>query len=59
MLIDTESALQAAIRQSWRIMAEEVARGRLCLSCHIDIENADTGERTRVLFRDTLRMTDA
>lgn len=56
-LIDTESAIQVALRQSWQIMAEEVAQGRLCLSCHIDVENGETGECTRIPFREALRLT--
>lgn len=57
-MIDTASAIQAAIRKSWHIMADEVSRGRLCLSCHIEVENADSGDRTIVRFRDALRITD-
>jgi hypothetical protein len=56
-LVDLASACQVAIREAWATMATEVARGRLCLSCHIEIENRDTGERTRVPFRDALTLT--
>jgi hypothetical protein len=55
-LIDLASAFQVAIRKAWSTMALEVASGRLCLACHIEIENADTGERTRVPFRETLQI---
>jgi hypothetical protein len=56
ILIDLASAFQVAIRQAWSTMALEVANGKLCLACHIEIENADTGERTKVPFRETLRL---
>ena len=55
-LIDLASAFQVAIRKAWSTMALEVASGKLCLGCHIEIENADTGERTRVPFRETLQI---
>ena len=57
-MVDQASAIQAAIRTSWQIMADEVARGRLCLSCHIEVENAETGDKTIVPFREALRITD-
>ncbi len=56
MLIDLASAFQVAIRKAWSTMAFEVANGKLCLACHIEIENAETGERTKVPFRETLRL---
>ena len=56
-LIDTASALQAAIRLAWRVMADEVAQGRLCLSCNVIVENPITGERLVVPFRDTLNLS--
>ena len=56
-LIDTASALQAAIRMAWRVMAAEVAQGRLCLSCSVIVENPMTGERLVVPFRDTLKLS--
>lgn len=56
-LIDSATALQVAIRKAWQVMADEVAKGHLCLRCHIVIENAATGERTDVPFRDALRIT--
>lgn len=55
-LIDTASALQAAIKLAWKVMANEVGQGRLCLSCKVIIENCDTGERLTVPFRDTLKL---
>ncbi|MEG3143741.1 hypothetical protein U1839_03665 [Sphingomonas sp. RT2P30] len=56
ILIDLASAFQVAIRKAWSTMAHEVANGKLCLACHIEIENRETGERTRVPFRETLRL---
>lgn len=55
-LTDLASAFQVAIRKAWSTMAMEVASGKLCLGCHIEIENAETGERTRVPFRETLQI---
>lgn len=55
-LIDLASAFQVAIRKAWSTMAAEVASGKLCLACHIEIVNAETGERTRVPFRETLQI---
>jgi hypothetical protein len=55
-LIDLASAFQVAIRKAWSTMALEVASGKLCLGCHIEIVNAETGERTRVPFRETLQI---
>jgi hypothetical protein len=55
-LIDLASAFQVAIRKAWSTMAHEVASGKLCLGCHIEIENGETGERTRVPFRETLQI---
>jgi hypothetical protein len=55
-LIDLASAFQVAIRKAWSTMALEVANGKLCLASHIEIENAETGERTRVPFRETLQI---
>ena len=56
-LVDMASALQTAIRKAWQVMAAEVAAGRLCLLCHIEIEDGVTGERTPVPFREALRIT--
>ncbi len=56
-LVDMASALQTAMRLAWQVMAAEVAHGRLCLSCHIIIENGETGDTTLVPFKDTLRLS--
>lgn len=56
-LVDMASAMQTAMRLAWKVMAAEVAEGRLCLSCRVVIENGDTGDRTIVPFRDTLRLS--
>lgn len=56
-LVDLASALQHAMRLAWRVMAEEVSQGRLCLACSIIIEHDETGERTIVPFRDTLKLS--
>ena len=55
-LIDLASAFQVAIRKAWSTMATEVASGKLCLGCHIEIVYAETGERTRVPSRETLQI---
>ena len=39
------------------IMCSEVIHGELCLSCHIEIENRDSGERTDVPFRQVVHIT--
>ncbi len=56
-LVDMASAMQAAMRLSWQLMAAEVSQGRLCLSCHVIIENGATGDKTIVPFKETLRLS--
>lgn len=54
-LAAAQTYAEAAARS---IMCAEVEQGGLCLSCHIEIENGDSGERTRVWFRDAVKITD-
>ena len=54
---DFKSARQYAVAAAREIICAEVADGALCLGCHIEIENAGTGERQLVEFRDVVRIT--
>jgi hypothetical protein len=56
-LADPAAARHHAEEAARGIMGAEVAGGELSLSCHIDIENSDSGERTMVRFRDALHIT--
>jgi hypothetical protein len=51
---DDESARRHAVAGARSIMAEELLTGTVCLSCHIDMENADTGAWTTIAFRDVI-----
>jgi hypothetical protein len=56
-LPDLAAARDHAEAAARGIMCSEVIDGTLCLSCHIEIENRDSGERTIVRFRDTVQIT--
>ncbi len=56
-LPDIESAERAAIEAAREIMCAEVARGHLCLDCHIEVVD-EQGERLVFLpFADALVVT--
>lgn len=58
-LPDLAAAQHHAKTAARAIMCSEVVAGDLCLSCHIEIENRDSGERTEVRFRDVVHITGA
>ncbi|WP_418066783.1 DUF6894 family protein [Sphingomonas endolithica] len=47
---DLEAAKGAAIADARSIMREDIAEGALCVSCHINISNADGTQIARVPF---------
>lgn len=58
--VDADSlqvALRRAIEGARDIMCDEVAKGRLCLSCCIVIEDESRSEVARVPFREALTIT--
>ena len=55
-LPDFESARHYAEIAARAIMCSELEDGDICLGCHIEIENRDTGERHIVAFRDVVRI---
>jgi hypothetical protein len=46
-----------AIREARSIMSSEVAAGKLCLSCHIRVEDARGATLLTVPFREALEVT--
>ena len=52
-----EAAHRYAETAARAIICSEIEDGTLCLGCHIEIENSDTGERHVVEFRDVVRIT--
>jgi hypothetical protein len=46
-----------AIRAARSIMSSEVTAGRLCLSCHIRVEDAQGADLMTVSFREALEIT--
>ena len=55
-LPDFESATIRAIHEARMFMASEVANGHLCLGCHIEIAERETGQSRIVHFRDVLNI---
>jgi hypothetical protein len=55
-LPDLRSAIVQALRGARSIIAADVENGAICLSCHIEIENAETTERTIVSFREAVEV---
>ncbi|KQS02191.1 hypothetical protein ASG11_15545 [Sphingomonas sp. Leaf357] len=55
-LPDFESARHHAEIAARAIICAELEDGDICLGCHIEIENRDTGERHIVAFRDVVRI---
>ena len=56
-LPDREAARHLAIRSARDIMCAELAEGRLCLSCRIDIRDADGRILEQVPFRSAVVIT--
>ncbi|MDB5677095.1 hypothetical protein [Sphingomonas bacterium] len=54
---DLAAARHHAETAARHIMCAEVVDGDLCLSCRIEIENRDSGERTEIHFRDVVNIT--
>jgi hypothetical protein len=50
-------ARRRAIREARSIMSSEVAAGKLCLSCHIRVEDAQGAALMTVTFREALEIT--
>ena len=57
VLPDLQSAIVKAIRDARSVICAEAGEGQICLSCHIEIEHEETGERTIVPFSDAVRVT--
>lgn len=55
---DLAAARHHAEEAARAIMCAEVNGGDLCLSCHIEIEDRDSGEVTILPFRDAIQITD-
>ena len=58
-LASAADALDQAIREARDLMAAEVASGKLCLGCHIEVVNAATGKAFSVPFRSAIKIEDA
>ncbi len=52
-----ENARVRAIREARSIMSSEVSAGKLCLSCHINIADAQGKTLLTVPFREALEIT--
>ena len=53
---DLQSAIAWAVRCARGIIATEAESGKICLSCHIEIEDARTRARTVVPFTDAVKV---
>lgn len=53
-LPNIETAIIIAVEAARDIMAEEVRLGKLCLSCHIDVEDEHGGQVAHVTFREAI-----
>jgi hypothetical protein len=56
-MVDLDAARAAAIVAARDVMGGELARGVLCLACHIDIVDYEGQHLMRVLFSDAVRVT--
>lgn len=56
-LPDLQAARREAIAGARSIMGEELAKGRLCLGSHIEIEDGDGRLLATVPFRDAVMLT--
>ena len=56
---DIHVALERATAEARALLASEVEQGRLCLDCHIEVVEADTGEAFSVPFRPLVTITDS
>jgi hypothetical protein len=58
--IEVESLAEArlrALKEARSIMSSEVAAGKLCLSCHISVEDAEGTALVIVPFREALEIS--
>ena len=51
---DASAARVNAIREARQIMADEVAHGRLCLACHIEVQDEARDTVLMVAFADAI-----
>lgn len=56
-LPDLAAARTAAVAAAREIMCAEVAEGRLCMSCHIEIRDDAGRQLDRLPFRDMVTIT--
>lgn len=56
-LPDIDSVRRAALKHVRGVMCGEVEEGRLCLSCHIEVTDADGRAVMTIPFRDALVIT--
>lgn len=56
-LPDLEQAKLSAIIDARSIMSSEVSLGRLCMSCHIDIEDDQCRHLAQISFQEALSIT--
>ena len=54
---DLPAARDAAATAAREIMCEELKTGHLCLSCHIDIADADGRQLSRLEFSDVVSVS--
>lgn len=54
---DLEHVREIAVTSARDIMSAEIAAGRLCLSCHIDVLDEARQPVMRILFRDAVTIT--
>ena len=57
-LANEEEAIDCAIRAARSIMAAEVLQGRLCLHCHIEVQE-ESRSVARVSFKDAVEVSGA
>lgn len=55
---NTDAAIKAATLEARALLADEVKAGKLCLDCHIEVVNCDTGEVVDVPFRSAVTIAD-
>jgi hypothetical protein len=57
LLADVGAARAQAVAEARAIMSAEVAEGRLCLSCHIEVLGADGRQVVNVPFTEALAVS--
>ena len=53
-MLDADAARANAVHEARQIMADEVAHGRLCLSCHIEVQDEARNVLLVVAFADAI-----